>query len=276
MKSRGMSPGAGELRFFLLATFVWSWSIWLGLAGLVRAGLVSSGTAPFILLHMAGGFGPTILALVCAARRAGDRPLAGFLRTWLPGRLSPAGIAAFGAGLVLAVFRPVVLRALYPESGLLVENWPAMLALFPVMIVGGGLEEPGWRGIVFEDSGRLRSGDLGALAGMAVLWTAWHLPLWIIPGTHQASGMDLVSFALGVGGSTLVYYALRMSGASVGWCILAHALYNTALGAFVPSPSAAAERLASLAALLAALAFFLVFRRRLRARSGTAPAQGRA
>lgn len=272
MKPRGTVPGSGELRFFLIATFAWSWVFWLSLAVLARAGLVSSGTAPFILLHMAGGFGPTILALVCAALRAGECPLAGFLRTWLPGRLSPAGFAALGAGLVLAVARPVAVWALDPGSPLLVENWPLMLALFPAMIIGGGLEEPGWRGIVFEDSERLRAGHLGALAGMAVLWTAWHLPLWLIPGTYQSSSMDLVSFGLGVGSATLIYYALRMAGASVGWCVLAHAFYNTALGAFVPDMNTAADRLVSAAVLAAALIFFLAFRRRLRARRGNAPA----
>ncbi len=260
----GIAPGPGELRFFLFATFAWSWIFWFGLAVLARAGLVTAGTAPFVILHMAGGFGPTIFALVCAARRAGDRPLAGFLRTWLPGRLSPAGFAAFGAGLVLAVARPIALWLLRPDTRLLVENWPLMLALFPAMILGGGLEEPGWRGIVFDGSNRLQSGGLPALAGMALVWTAWHLPLWLIPGTYQYSSMDLASFALGVAGTTLIYYALRMSGASVGWCILSHALYNTVLGAFTPSRDPAAERLVSAAVLAAALAFFLVFRRRIR------------
>ncbi len=266
MKLRGIAPGARELRFFLLATFAWSWSFWLVLAFLARRGLVTAGTAPFVLLHVAGGFGPTVIALLCAARRAGDRPLAGFLRTWLPGRLSPAGFAAFVARLVLALIRPIVLWGLDPGSPLLVENWPAMLALFPAMIIGGGLEEPGWRGIVFDGSKRLQSGELAALAGMALVWTVWHLPLWLIPGTYQDSSMDLISFALGVAGTTLIFYALRMGGASVGWCILAHALYNTALGAFVPNRNAAADRLVSLAVLAGTLAFFLVFRRRVRAR----------
>jgi hypothetical protein len=276
MKPRGTIPGSGELRFFLVATFAWSWAFWLGLAGLARADLVSPGSAPFIILHMAGGLGPTILALVCAARRAGERPLAGFLRTWLPGRLSPGGFAVLGAGLILSVPRPVVVRALDPGSHLLVENWPAMLTLFPAMIVGGGLEEPGWRGIVFEDSKRLRSGDLGALAGMAALWTAWHLPLWLIPGTYQSTSMDLPAFALNVAGLTLILYAFRMSGASVGWCVLSHAFYNTVLGVFVPNTDITGERLVSAVALAAILALFLVFRGRLRARSGTEPAQGRA
>lgn len=230
MKPRCTVPGSGELRFFLIATFAWSWSIWLGLAG--------------------------------------------FLRTWLPGRLSPAGFAALGAGLVLSVARTVALWLLRPDSRLLVENWPAMLALFPAMIVGGGLEEPGWRGIVYDDSEKLRSGHLGALVGMAVLWTAWHLPLWLISGTYQSATMDLPAFALDVAGLTLVFYALRMSGASVGWCVLAYAFYNTALGTFVPNTNLAADRLVSAAVLAAALAFFLVFRGRLRVRtvrSGDAP-----
>lgn len=264
MIRRGNASDPGELRFFLVATFVWSWVFWLGLAFLARAGIVTTGTAPFVLLHMAGGFGPTVFALVCAARRAVDRPLASFLRTWLPGRLSPAGSAIIAVGLILSVVRPVVLWLLRPDTRLLVENWPVMLALFPAMIIGGGLEEPGWRGIVFDGSKRLQTGDLAALAGMALVWTAWHLPLWLIPGTYQSAALDLPAFALDVAGHTLVLYALRMSGASVGWCILSHALYNTILGAFTPSRDPAAERLVSAAVLAAALAFFLVFRRRIR------------
>ncbi len=266
MKSSEAQPGSREIRFFLIATFAWSWSFWLAQIILVRAGLVSPGTAPFMLLLMAGGFGPTILALVCAARRSGDRPLADFLRTWLPGRLPPAGFAVLGAGLILTLARPMAIRSLDPGSPLLVENWPAMLALFPAMIVGGGLEEPGWRGIVYDGSKRLRSGDLLALGGMALVWTAWHLPLWLIPGTHQNTSMDLVSFGLVVGSLTLIFYSLRLAGASVGWCILAHAFYNTALGAFVPSADSTADRIVSLAVLAGALAFFLAFRRRIRGR----------
>ena len=272
MKPSGIAPGTGELRFFLIATFAWSWAFWFVLAFLTRRGLVSAGTAVFLLLHIAGGFGPTIFALISAARRTGDRPLAIFLRTWTPGRLSPAGFAILGAGLPSSSRRTGSLWLFGPHLRALVETGPAMLARFPVMIIGGGLEEPGWRGIVYDDSKRLQSGELTALAGLALAWTAWHLPLWLIPGTYQSAAMDLPAFALNVAELTLVFFALRMSGASVGWCILSHALYNTVLGVFTPGRDPASERLVSAMALAAIFALFIVFRGRIRAHPGNARA----
>lgn len=65
-------------------------------------------------------------------------------------------------------------------DGLLVTNWPLMLALFPLMIIGGGLEEAGWRGIVYDDSKYLQIGKVWAIAAMGIVWSIWHSPLWFI------------------------------------------------------------------------------------------------
>lgn len=58
----------------------------------------------------------------------------------------------------------------------------------------------------------------------------------------------------------------------MGWCILAHALYNTASGVFTPIRDPVADRLVSVTVMAAALAFFLAFRGRIRPRPGNAPA----
>lgn len=43
-----------------------------------------------------------------------------------------------------------------------------------------------------------------ALLAMALVWILWHLPLWLIPDTYQNLHLDLLSFALGVGATSLV------------------------------------------------------------------------
>lgn len=70
------------------------------------------------------------------------------------------------------------------------------------MLIGGPLaEEPGWRGTAYP---RLRASMTRLQAGLllGVIWAVWHLPLFFITGTIQASfGLFSLSgllFILGV------------------------------------------------------------------------------
>jgi len=253
-----------EMTSFLVLTFAWTWAFWLGLWALCARGATSAGRPLFLAMHMLGGFGPTIMAVACVARRPGGKQVRAFLRTWLPGRLSGLGLLVLAAAVLLSLLKPLAL-ALLGKGGLPLENWPLMLALFPAMIIGGGLEEPGWRGIVYDDSASLKEGRPLAHLAMALVWILWHLPLWLVPGTYQNLHLDLTAFALGVGATSLAFYAIRMSGASVGWCVLVHALVNAVIGAFGPAADAGADRLVSSIQLMAAIALFYGFLR-LRAR----------
>lgn len=52
------------------------------------------------------------------------------------------------------------------------------------MIVGGGLEEPGWRGVAQPELER-RWSRWRAATVVGVIWALWHLPLFHIPGVGQ-------------------------------------------------------------------------------------------
>lgn len=255
-----------EIATFLVLAFAWTWALWLGLAALCARGLTFAGRPLFMSMHLLGGFGPTIMALVVVARREGKGNLRAFLKTWLPGRIGGLGLLAFAAVVLLALAKPLAL-AFMKKGGLPLESWPLMLALIPASIVGGGLEEPGWRGVVYDDSRALQAGKPLPLLAMALVWALWHLPLWLVPGTYQNLHLDFLAFALSVGATSLAYYALRMDGASVGWCVLAHALFNAITGAFGPAADVSAERLVSAAQLVAAILLFWGFVR-LRSASG--------
>ena len=98
--------------------------------------------------------------------------------------------------------------------------------MFAVTIVGGGLEEVGWRGYLLPRMQERRSA-LAASLIVGVVWTFWHLPLLLMEGTSQAS------FALGwyalhtIALAVLFTWAYNASGGSTLLAVLAHAAVNT-------------------------------------------------
>jgi CAAX protease family protein len=259
MKAKALTTQQKEIRFFLLSTFIWTWLFWIGLSTLTKLGITSIGKALFVTMHLVGGFGPTIMAVICVARRPGEKTVRHFLNTWLPNRITSQGLLVFFVVAVYVASKPITLWLTGHGANLLVDNWPSMLILFPNMILGGGLEEPGWRGVVYDDSNSLKGGKPWALLSMALVWILWHVPLWFIPGTDQNLHMDFISFALSMSTLTLLFYAIRISGASVGWVILAHAFYNTLVGVFAPSIDITADRIITLAQLLVVITLFWGF-----------------
>ncbi|MCK2372907.1 CPBP family glutamic-type intramembrane protease, partial [Escherichia coli] len=82
------------------------------------------------------------------------------------------------------------------------RNYVAGLPLFGMMLVGGGVEELGWRGIAQPELAR-RHGPLPAALVVGLVWALWHLPLFHIPGVSQYGG-SFPHFAAGVFGSALL------------------------------------------------------------------------
>ena len=74
------------------------------------------------------------------------------------------------------------------------EN-PIYLALLelPIMIIGGGLEEIGWRGFTAYTTKRWSPFTSTIIVG--VIWTVWHLPLWFVIGSNQMN-MSFLWFSL--------------------------------------------------------------------------------
>ncbi len=67
-----------------------------------------------------------------------------------------------------------------------------VLTLLYLMIGGGGLEEPGWRGLALPLLQK-RSRPLRASLILAVIWALWHLPLLLLEG---ASPVAIVPYLL--------------------------------------------------------------------------------
>lgn len=127
--------------------------------------------------------------------------------------------------------------ALFFASQILVSGLTEMqpiymfLVFLPVMLVGGGLEEVGRRYILQPELSKKYGFILSAVI-TAVIWFAWHIPLFYIPGTSQYE-TNLWMFAVSVLGLTFSIGAIRKISGSVFLAVLAHSMTNAGYSVFI-------------------------------------------
>jgi uncharacterized protein len=154
---------------FVALAYVLSWLIWL-------PALLGFGGAAAVVV---GGLGPLVAALV-VTRYTGDsvrawaRPIA---RWRVPARyyLYALGLPPLLYGLVDIV---LALLGYEVDPSLLAARAPAYLAtLVFVAVLGGGLEEPGWRGFALPRLEHRYSPVVATLI-LGLAWGVWHVPLY--------------------------------------------------------------------------------------------------
>jgi len=102
--------------------------------------------------------------------------------------------------------------------------WYYFILLMPMMIVGGGIEEIGWRGFL-QPALEEKMPFVPATLVVGVLWAVWHFPLWLVQNANQ-SAMNLVAFTCHCVALAFVLAALYKLTKSVFACILLHAWCN--------------------------------------------------
>jgi membrane protease YdiL (CAAX protease family) len=237
-----------RLAIYLAATFGVTWGAWGSLAALAPAGGgFVYGRWPFMTLFILGGFGPAIGAYVAVLATAARAPRGEFHRRLLRWRVAPwiylaaaglpAAIAAAATGIAV-LLRPAL------ATDLAIKPWIMIVPLFAMMIVGGGVEELGWRGVAQPEMARA-IGPLPAALAVGAVWAIWHAPLFFIPGVSQYGG-NFPRFAVGVVGAALILAWIYARGESILLCIVCHAAGNaaTALGLAVPAGGGALTLLA--------------------------------
>jgi membrane protease YdiL (CAAX protease family) len=164
---RGWIAGHQIISFFLLAYTI-SWSLW---------GVAALGGGHVVVLL--GGLGPLVSALVIT--RLSGRRVREWLRSLLVWRVTP-GYYAIALLLPAAIFAVVngVLFALGQKLDftMLLNVAPGYLGTFlMVATVGGGFEEPGWRGFALPRLQARRSPLVSTLL-LGLAWGIWHVPLY--------------------------------------------------------------------------------------------------
>jgi len=232
--------------FFGLAYAI-SWVAWIPWAFGYQDG---AGAVLFIV----GGFGPLAAAVIITKSTGGSiRAWARGIRAWRV----PARYYAYALGLP-----PLLFVAINAELALLGQQ--VDLALLPgrlmgyvgtlifVAILGGGLEEPGWRGFALPRLEQ-RHSPLRATLILGFVWGVWHIPAY---GTPIAFVVPLVL--------AFFYTWLYNRTGSVLLCILLHASFTPAIDQLVLTRDSATVDVAIFMTLVvAALTLIVITRGRL-------------
>ena len=233
---RGIVDAHPVVAFFVLAYAI-SWVAWLG--------PILELAEPFGTLgYLIGGFGPALAALVVTW--LGSDSVQAWARQIIDWRVAPRWyVAALGVPLLVVALTSVGLTFvdISVDLGLLPGRVSLVLVSFvSIALIGGGNEEPGWRGLALPKL-QERYAPVSATLILGVVWALWHLPLLAAGPTEFHGLASFVELApttgvriLNIVGVAFVLTWIYNETGSVLLAIIAHTGFNTANSTLVPLP----------------------------------------
>lgn len=106
-----------------------------------------------------------------------------------------------------------------------------LIVMMPMMLVGGGLEEAGWRYILQPELEKKYSFTTATMI-VGVIWWLWHLPLFYIQGASQY-GQNYAAFGINVLGLSFALASIRKNTGSVWLCVVFHCMVNAFMGIYL-------------------------------------------
>jgi uncharacterized protein len=243
LRSTSMLDSASSdkrLHVFLLVTFGLSGTAWGSLATIARpAGGIFERPLSTIL-YLIGGLGPTIAALVAVASTPAQGTFGEYASRLIRWRVNPIWwVAALAIPPTMAwlIEHISLLMAGPAVHSAALQPLSRIVLLFPLMIIGGGLEELGWRGVAQPELQR-HFNPIIATTIVAFFWALWHLPLFFIPGVTQY-GTNFGFFALQILGTSFITAWLYNNTRSILLCVFFHAAGNAAGAMGLTAPDVA-------------------------------------
>lgn len=212
---------------FVLYSYLISWFFWGILALLSIYKGFKFGEVKFMVLFVLGGLGPFYAAFILKNPLTDKQEFKIFVKQIFKWAVNPLWY-------VWILFIPFILFLIpwiinYLSAGSAVSLFRQeiylILALIPMNILFGGLEEVGWRGVLLPELMKKFS-KISATIMTSVIWSLWHLPLWFVKGSTQQN-IDFLFFTiLGLCFSFLLT-VVYTKGKSIFLCILLHSIFNS-------------------------------------------------
>ena len=214
--SNGRRPILSRLGIYFLLAFVIAWGTWF-----------PSFNHPdsLKLLSFVGLFAPAVSAIIVTyffEKKIGIRKLLGrykivnFKNGWyIFSVLFIPILFVIALGVDHVFFHTKINNLLLPQSPLLI-----LASFFWLMIINSG-EEIGWRGYALPKLQGLVKSPVYASLILGIFWSAWHLPIYLVPG--QSSIPLSLFFFFTIGLSFLYIILFNHTGGSLLSVLLLHA-----------------------------------------------------
>jgi membrane protease YdiL (CAAX protease family) len=257
---------AHPLVAYFVITYALSWSYWAIVLGVLKK--------DSMWWFLPGAFAPFIAAVIVTGLAQGRQGLRAYFRRFVLWRV---GVRWYLFALVALPLLIALLGLPFRDgsegvTGTFVQVAGTYVAYVVFLsLLGGGQEEPGWRGFALPRL-QVRYGPLLGTVVLGLLWGVWHLPLFVLVADYNSSGtgwagiaLTFAAFVVGgaVGQSLLLTWLFNHTKGSVLLAILAHGSLNTAQAFFV-----AMNREASITVFLLVLVAGLVLAAATRGRLG--------
>jgi len=215
---------------FVLITYLFSWILWMPLV-LLGENLSINPTFLIIL----GGFGPFISAIFLTRLTKAKGSVISWLKHIFSVRLNYKWyLFSFTLPLlagVLTVLFYGLLNQQAVDTSLMspFSVYPILLAF--IFLLGGGQEEPGWRGYALPQLLKKYSPFIASIF-IGIMWTFWHTPLFFVEGSAQHN-ISFFWYLVNTIAISIIVTVLYLKVQNVIPAMILHAGLN-ALGNYIP------------------------------------------
>ncbi|MDF2513624.1 MAG: family intrarane metalloprotease [Herbinix sp.] len=206
---------------YLVSTFLCSWLMWglVALGGELGFSWLQFGSPIGMILYVFGGISPAICEIIIQKKDCSKEEFKSFLGSIVNPRYSFwLYLYAIGGAIVIQGI-PVLIG----YSTIKQPFYIGFVLILP-MVIGGGLEEIGWRGLLQPELEKKVS-HFSATFVVGVIWSLWHIPLWFIDGTNQQN-IDFLWFCINAFTLSFFIGSVRYISGSILLSILTHATIN--------------------------------------------------
>ena len=212
---------SSKLTKYLVSTFLCSWIMWglVALGGRLGITCLSFGNPIGMILYIFGGISPAICEIVIQKRGCNKQEFKNFLKSIVNPKYSIWLYLYAIGGAILIQGIPVL-------TGYSIIKQPFYMGFILIlpMVIGGGLEEIGWRGLLQPELEKKLS-HFAATLVVGIIWSLWHIPLWFINGTNQQK-LNYLWFCINALTLSFFIGSVRYISGSILLSILSHATIN--------------------------------------------------
>jgi membrane protease YdiL (CAAX protease family) len=213
-----------QIGFFLLYTFSITWLSWLIIIiGNRYFNALWYGEPLFWIPYAIGSWGAVISSYIIYQQFQEDFSEESFIKFVFGKKINGKIWLIFGLFTIWRLLMVWIAFGINKPISIL-----SIIINLPLLILLGGLEELGWRGILQPQLEKVIN-YLPSILVVGTIWSIWHLPLWFIKGTVQSLfpfGLYLFSGIILTASFTTLYKYTN----NLFLCVLSHAWFNGCIG----------------------------------------------